>query len=115
MRRDRWLWRKYGMTSEDFATLIAKQGGRCAICGQVPEVARANPRTGRRWANFHVDHDHVTGAIRGLLCIRCNSTLGHIESLGWHAFRQYLDVWDSETVKASAIFGSGSGIINLPL
>ena len=97
MRRDAALRRKYGITNEDFDGLIAAQEGRCAICGQIPEVARANTRTGRRWTGLQIDHDHGTGIVRGLLCIRCNTTLGHIEATGWHAFRQYLDVWDPDT------------------
>ncbi|MFJ5066549.1 endonuclease VII domain-containing protein [Kitasatospora sp. NPDC088556] len=53
----------YGLTSEEYAALLAAQGGRCAICQE----------TRRR--NLAVDHCHRTEAIRGLLCNRCNSQL----------------------------------------
>jgi len=55
--------RKYGLTIEQFAALIERQGNACAICRVVPE-------------RFHVDHDHKTGAVRGLLCASCNKALG---------------------------------------
>lgn len=54
----------YGMSTEEYARLLRLQGGRCAIC-------RAVPRTKR----MAVDHDHETGANRGLLCKRCNHDL----------------------------------------
>ena len=54
----------YGLTLEEYERLLALQGGRCAIC-------ECQPRT-RRLA---VDHDHVTGEVRGLLCTRCNHKL----------------------------------------
>lgn len=54
----------YGITGDDYATLFAAQGGRCAIC-------RARPKSKR----LAVDHDHKTGAVRGLLCSRCNHDL----------------------------------------
>ncbi len=54
----------YGLTLEDYERLFDLQGGRCAIC-------ECQPRT-RRLA---VDHDHVTGEVRGLLCTRCNHKL----------------------------------------
>jgi hypothetical protein len=57
---------KYGMSMDDYAALIAKQKGVCAICGQPPNGKGA----------LHVDHDHATGAIRGLLCLTCNAGLG---------------------------------------
>lgn len=60
------LKRKYGMTLADFDRMFAAQGGVCAICGE----ARPEERT------LHVDHDHATGMIRGLLCFRCNNALG---------------------------------------
>ena len=66
MRRN-WL-KNYGLTPEGFDALLEAQGGVCAICG-LP---------GREWAerNLHVDHDHTTHAVRGLLCGRCNVAIG---------------------------------------
>jgi hypothetical protein len=48
--------------------MLAEQGGVCAIC-------KGNEITGRG-AYFHVDHNHETGAVRALLCPRCNQGLG---------------------------------------
>jgi hypothetical protein len=60
------LKRKYGMTLEDYDRMLEAQGGGCAICGRPP----------REDISLHVDHDHVTGRVRGLLCFACNNTLG---------------------------------------
>lgn len=58
--------RDYGLTVESFDALIVKQRGCCAVCaGALP--------TGRL---RHVDHDHQTGAVRGVLCQHCNQLLG---------------------------------------
>ena len=54
----------YGITAEEYDALLERQGGRCAIC-------RARPRSIR----LAVDHDHKSGAVRGLLCSRCNHDL----------------------------------------
>ncbi len=56
------LKRRYGMTEADFDRVLAEQGGVCAICGA------ADPR--------HVDHDHRSGGVRGILCFTCNGGLG---------------------------------------
>ncbi|MBW1743926.1 MAG: endonuclease VII domain-containing protein [Deltaproteobacteria bacterium] len=48
-----------------------RQGGVCAICGD-PETNQRNGRTIR----LSIDHDHETGQVRGLLCVRCNTGLG---------------------------------------
>ncbi|MFE2712220.1 endonuclease domain-containing protein [Streptomyces mirabilis] len=82
--------------------MLAKQAGLCAICRTVPELQRANTRTGRRWTPFHVDHDHATGAVRGLLCTPCNTTLGRIEAIGLHEFTRYLNMWDTVPPAESA-------------
>ena len=58
---------KYGLSVGDYEALVATQGGRCAICGS------SDP--GRNEV-LHVDHDHDTGAVRGLLCFSCNIGLG---------------------------------------
>jgi len=51
-----------------YDAVLAQQGGGCAICGQPPKPG------GHRLA---VDHDHVTGTVRGLLCRFCNQMLGY--------------------------------------
>ncbi len=56
------LSKRYGITVEEYEDLLKSQDGVCAIC-KMPCV------TGKR---LHVDHDHMTGEIRGLLCYRCN-------------------------------------------
>jgi hypothetical protein len=56
------LTRRYGIGAKDVERLIAEQGGVCAIC------RRPDPE--------HVDHDHATGAVRGVLCFNCNGGLG---------------------------------------
>ncbi len=89
--------RKYGITNDEYDRLVADQNGCCAICGRVPEVIRANTRTGRTWTALQVDHDHATGVVRGLLCIACNTTIGRIEGASLHAFANYLNTWDRVT------------------
>jgi len=60
---------KYGITPEDFETMLAAQGGHCAICGTTDWKGREN--------RPHVDHCHECGAVRGLLCRACNHGLGN--------------------------------------
>ena len=55
-----------------YARLYAQQGGRCAIC------PKHCPSTGSAYEILHVDHDHATGLVRGLLCMACNQTLGRV-------------------------------------
>ena len=57
----------YGITRDQYEALLAAQAGACAICGQPPEPGE------RR---FHLDHDHETGAVRGILCGWCNTSIG---------------------------------------
>ena len=70
-RRDGELCRLYGIGLAEYSTLLGRQNGGCGICGGQP-----NGRW-RRW--FHVDHDHVSGRIRGLLCSNCNLGLGKFQ------------------------------------
>lgn len=65
------LRKKYGISLEEYNELSAAQGHVCALCdGENP--------SGRRLV---VDHDHDTGDIRALLCIKCNVWVGVIENL----------------------------------
>lgn len=74
---------RYGLTPEKYDTMLARQGGACALC------RTTEPRGKGKW---HVDHQHETGKtyhtfkqqdgpVRGLLCHRCNQALGFHENL----------------------------------
>mgnify|MGYP001557841768 CR=1 FL=1 len=52
----------YGLSPEEYQRLHRAQGGACAIC--------------RRRLKLHIDHDHQSGRVRGLLCNSCNNGLG---------------------------------------
>ncbi len=60
----------YGMTMDELNIMLTNQGGKCAIC-------RSSEPRGR--GRFHVDHDHTSGKIRGLLCHHCNVGLGNFK------------------------------------
>lgn len=63
---------KYGITADKYQEMLHAQGGVCAIC-QKPEVRKG--RSGKTMP-LCVDHNHDTGAVRGLLCHACNVSLG---------------------------------------
>lgn len=64
--KDNDLRKRYGITLEDYMTLIDLQDGLCAICRSPSDTNFA----------LCVDHNHQTGEVRGLLCNRCNRALG---------------------------------------
>jgi hypothetical protein len=51
------IYRQYGITGEEYDEILRAQKGRCYICHRKPQTLR-----------LAVDHDHVTGEVRGLLC-----------------------------------------------
>ena len=69
--RNRELQRKYGIDLDEYRALVEIQGDACAICGTT-EKGTARGKI-RYWS---VDHDHETGAVRALLCQKCNTVLG---------------------------------------
>lgn len=64
--RKYFLKRRYGITQDDFDRMVETQEGLCAICKK--------PGGKKPW---HVDHDHKTGKVRGILCHHCNTALGN--------------------------------------
>ena len=70
---------RYGITTEEFESILASQGHQCAICGTDTPGGRGT---------WHIDHDHQCCAqryktcgkcIRGLLCVRCNAGIGYLQ------------------------------------
>jgi len=68
---DGYLKSTYGITQEDYEKLEKQQDCKCAVCG-------GDGFKMREWhfKKLVVDHDHVTGKVRGLLCHNCNRALG---------------------------------------
>ncbi len=58
----------YGLSTADYDAMVAAQGGVCACC--------------RERAPHHVDHDHVTGVVRGVVCFPCNAAIGQFQDRG---------------------------------
>ena len=66
--RPYWLKSEYNLTPEQYADMLTKQNNRCAICGEPLDLQ--NPH------RVHIDHDHNTGKVRGILCNKCNMAIG---------------------------------------
>lgn len=83
---------KYGITPDEHACRYLDQHGLCAICGDPERSERKTDGTG----GLVVDHNHDTGAVRGLLCGRCNSAIGLLaDNIEWlHSAIWYLRLTD---------------------
>jgi hypothetical protein len=66
-------WQAYGVDAERYQEMLREQGGVCAICNQRETVAA---RASGKRRDLSVDHNHVTGAVRALLCSACNTAIG---------------------------------------
>ena len=72
--------KRYGLTAETFNLLLTNQEGKCKICRKPPQIGQL----------LFVDHCHKSGAVRGLLCNRCNYKLGWYEK-NKNMIIEYLD------------------------
>jgi len=85
-KRSDWAFKKYGLSAAELADLRAAHAGRCGICATHRPGGKSN-------TEFHIDHDHGTGAIRGLLCAACNTAIGLFQNNPTHlrAAADYLE------------------------
>jgi len=85
-RRSYWLRQLYNITPERFEEMLLQQGGACAICRQPSDKV------------LHVDHNHSTGKVRGLLCSPCNSLLGYAYESSERLMKaiEYLKLYEGE-------------------
>lgn len=77
------LLSKYGISLEDYNLLLEKQNNCCAVCKDIPTKQK-----------LHVDHNHSTGKIRGLLCQACNVSIGKMKESPalLRALAEYIEV-----------------------
>lgn len=73
------LQKEYGLSLEDYERMSREQQGRCAVCFKEPY-------------RLVVDHCHVTGRVRALLCDNCNFALGHVKDdpMKLESLKQYI-------------------------
>jgi len=88
--------RHYGIDPQEYARLLIKQSGRCAICKSTSN-------------DLMVDHCHSSGITRGLLCRSCNFLIGACQDQLsiLDAAENYLILWDAEIFVAT-----GKGFID---
>ena len=78
--RDGHYLRRYGISLAEYNEMLISQDSQCAICGNSSSVMGRGGLLGQgqRVRHLDIDHDHKTGAIRGLLCLRCNAGMGNM-------------------------------------
>lgn len=64
--REKHMLDRYGLSPANFALKMSAQNGQCAICGKTLIEGKG----------LHIDHNHKTQQVRGLLCINCNHLIG---------------------------------------
>ncbi len=89
------LEERYGIGSRRVELMLAAQDGLCAVC--------------RTSAAVHVDHDHVTGEIRGMLCFHCNAALGQFGD-DPTVLRRAAATWNKHVPDPGARRSSTSGV-----
>lgn len=77
---------EFGISAEQYQELLTRQHGACAICREACPTGN----------HLCVDHSHVTGTVRGLLCIRCNTGIGSFKESVSRMLDavEYLKDWD---------------------
>jgi len=66
-----WYFRKtYNISASDVERLYKLQAGKCAVCGDQLIIGTKR---------LHIDHNHITGKVRGLLCLQCNAGIGSFD------------------------------------
>lgn len=105
------LMKKFGLTLDEAKAILAAQGNACAIC---QKSLRFPDSPGSVLESPHVDHDHATGKVRGILCFKCNVGLGSFDddTLKLAAAIDYINrsTYAIEGSIAASVLGDGDGI-----
>ena len=82
IRSKKWsLKTKYGLSITEFDNLLLSQDNRCAICKEPLDLQ--NPK------NVNIDHNHLTGKVRGILCLKCNVAIGLLRDNPEYVYNAY--------------------------
>lgn len=73
--------KRFGLTEKAYFDLLEAQNGLCFLCQKAEKTAKS----------LAIDHDHITGKVRGLLCTRCNLALGWYEKITGSKIDSYLE------------------------
>lgn len=78
--KNKHLKRNYGLTLFQFNQMLDEQQGKCCTCARTLDRERFKTAKGkgRSSAEPVVDHCHTSGKVRGILCLHCNTALGHV-------------------------------------
>ena len=90
----------YGISTSDRDDMIEAQGGLCGLCCSAPAV--------------HVDHDHTTGQVRGVLCFSCNVAIGHLKDSA-DLMRRAIDYLETPTWQRTLACTAASRLTSLRL
>jgi hypothetical protein len=71
--REIYYKKRYNITLEEYNRMLILQNSQCGIC----KISETEIKHGRN-TYFAVDHCHISGKVRGLLCYKCNSLLGFV-------------------------------------
>ena len=98
------LKRRCGLSIADVDAMIEAQGGTCAVCPGPPQ---------------HVDHNHDTGEVRGILCFNCNQALGNARDNPdvLRGLVRYLDLHQSPALRlvVDQVYKSGESVFEVNL
>ena len=96
-QRNAKLKHAYGITLDQYNLILEKQGYCCAICGTSQSTKNQYDK-----GNFHTDHCHKAGTVRGLLCDMCNRGLGYFkdDSLRLQKAIEYLNGGNADLIAA---------------
>ena len=87
---------RYGLSSEQYLKMFSDQNNQCAIC------SKHNGNT--RGTKLYVDHNHITGKVRELLCSGCNIAIASIESNKVSMYLDYLKKHDKNALAALELY-----------
>jgi len=99
------LLKRYGLTQQIFDELVEVRGGLCDICQLKPDTL------------LHIDHDHQTKLIRGLLCNRCNTGLGLFKDSPYNLSNaiKYLNRQESNIMADATLVAEGTAANGTPV